>query len=116
MPVAARVVGDLNLLAALAAQYMSTERGAAALLDGRHHFELTQAQVSVLSLPPGRPVDAEDVRDLQGAAFRRGRRNVRPGSATTSSFRWKTAPVSIFAEDTLRRGHVGHLGAAASRR
>jgi hypothetical protein len=66
VPIAAGVVGDLNLLAGLAAQDVSTERGATALLDGRHHLELTPAQVSVLSLPPRRPVDAEDLRDLQG--------------------------------------------------
>ena len=72
VPVAAGVVGDLDLLAGLAAQDMSTQRRAAALLDGRHHLELTQAQVRALSLPPRRPVDAEDVRDLQGGRPTRG--------------------------------------------
>jgi hypothetical protein len=38
------------------------------LFDGGHHLELTEAQVSVLRLPPGRPVGAEEVRDLQGGA------------------------------------------------
>jgi hypothetical protein len=41
VPVAAGVVGDLNLLAGFATQDMSTERRATALLDGRHHLELT---------------------------------------------------------------------------
>ena len=68
VPVAAGVVGDLDLLAAFAAQDMSTQRRAAALLDGRHDLELTQAQVTALRLPPGRPVGAEDVGDLQGGA------------------------------------------------
>ena len=66
MPVAAGVVGDLHLGAGVAAQYVSPQRRAAALFDGGHHLELTQAQVTVLRLPPGRPVGAEDVRDLQG--------------------------------------------------
>ena len=68
MPVAAGVVGDLDLRTGVAAQYMTPQRRAAALFDGRHHLELTEAQVRVLRLPPGRPVGAEDVRDLQGAA------------------------------------------------
>jgi len=44
---------------------MATERGAAAVLDGLHDLQLTEAQVSGLSTPPGRPVGAEDIRDLQ---------------------------------------------------
>ena len=66
VPVAARVVGDLDSRAAFAAQDMSTQRRAAALLDGRHDLELAQAQVAALRLAPGGPVGAEDVGDLQG--------------------------------------------------
>ena len=69
MPVAAGVVGDLDLRAGVAAQYMSPQRRAAALFDGGHHLELTETQVAVLRLPPGRPVGTEDVRDLQGGAL-----------------------------------------------
>ena len=68
VPVAAGVVGDLDLITGVAAQYMSPQRRAAALFDGRHHLELTEAQVAVLRSPPGRPVGAEDVRDLHGGA------------------------------------------------
>jgi hypothetical protein len=68
MPVAARVVGNLHLRAGVATQYMSSQRRAAALFDGGHHLELTEAKVAVLRLPPGRPVGAEDVRDLEGGA------------------------------------------------
>jgi hypothetical protein len=66
--IAARVVGDLNLRAALAAQDMSTQRRAAALLDGRHNLELTQAQVRALSLAPSGSMLTEDVGDFQGTA------------------------------------------------
>jgi hypothetical protein len=45
---------------------MPTERRAAALLDGRHDLELAEAQVTTLGLTPGRPVGAEDIRDLEG--------------------------------------------------
>jgi hypothetical protein len=45
---------------------VSTQRRAAALLDGRHHFELAQAQVTALRGAPGRAMLAEDVGDLQG--------------------------------------------------
>jgi hypothetical protein len=66
MPVAARVVGHLIGAAAFAAQDVTTERRAAALLDGRHDLELTQAQVAALRCSPGGPVGAEDVGNLQG--------------------------------------------------
>src|SRR5712691_12618880 len=68
MPVAAGVVGDLDLITGLATQYVSPQGRAAALFDGRHHLELTETQMTVLCLPPSRPVGAEDVRDLQGGA------------------------------------------------
>jgi len=47
---------------------MAAQRRAAALFNGGQHLELTEAQVAVLRLPPGWPVGAEDVRDLQGGA------------------------------------------------
>jgi len=49
-------------------QHMATQRRAAALFNGRHDFELTQAQMTALGLSPSRPVGAEDIRDLQGGA------------------------------------------------
>jgi hypothetical protein len=63
-----RVVGDLQLCAAGTAQHMSTQRRGAALFDGRHDLQLSQAQR--YSLSPRWPVDAEDVRDLQHGALR----------------------------------------------
>jgi hypothetical protein len=68
MPVAARVVGDLVRAAPLAAQDVSTQRRAAALFDGRHDLELTQAQVAVLFIAPGGSMNAEDVGDFQGGS------------------------------------------------
>jgi hypothetical protein len=65
MPVAAGVIGNLDLLAGVAAQHMAAQRRGAALFNGRHDLALTQAQVSMLRLAPGRPVGAEDIRDLQ---------------------------------------------------
>ena len=47
---------------------MTPERGAAALLDGGHDLELTQAQVAALGNAPRGPVGAEDVGDLEGEA------------------------------------------------
>jgi len=64
MTVAARVVGDLVAPATLTAQYMSPQCRAAALLDGRHDLELTQAQVRALSLAPGGSMGTEDVGDF----------------------------------------------------
>ena len=66
MSVTTGVVRDLNMVAAVAAQHMSSQRRAAALFDGRHDLELTDAQVSPLRLSPRGPVGPEDIRDLQG--------------------------------------------------
>src|ERR1700722_20649116 len=48
---------------------MAAEREAAALLDGRHDLQLSEAQVPPLLLSPRRPVGAEDIRDLQGGTL-----------------------------------------------
>jgi hypothetical protein len=47
---------------------MSAQSRGAALFDGRHDLQLPQAEVCTLS--PGRPVGAEDIRDLQHGALR----------------------------------------------
>jgi len=69
MSIAAGVVGDLRLLAGLAPQHMAAERSAATLLNGRHDFELAQAQMTAFAVSPGWSVGAEDVRDLQSGAL-----------------------------------------------
>jgi hypothetical protein len=66
VPVAARVGRDLIGAAAPAAQDMATQRRAAALLYGRHHLELAQAQVAALRGTPGGSMNTEDVGNLQG--------------------------------------------------
>ncbi len=68
VPVAARLVADLDLRAGLAAQHMPAQRRSAALFDGRHDLQLPEAQVAVLGEAPRRPEGAEDVRDLQCGA------------------------------------------------
>ena len=45
MSISTGVVGDLNLFAGATAQYVATERGAAAAFDGRHNLELAETQV-----------------------------------------------------------------------
>jgi hypothetical protein len=44
---------------------MAAESRRAAALDCRHHFELTEAHMAGIGLPPSRPPAAEDIRDLQ---------------------------------------------------
>ena len=66
VPIAAGVVRDPAVAAALAALDVSAERGGAAVLDGRHDLELAETEVSGLCVTPRRPVGAEDIRDLQG--------------------------------------------------
>jgi hypothetical protein len=65
VPVAAAVVGDRGVSGVLAARDVSAQRRRAAALDGAHHLELEQADVTAVGLTPRGPVVAEDVRDLQ---------------------------------------------------
>ena len=65
MPVAAGVVGDDGVRALLAAFDMPAECRRAAALDGRHHLQLVEAEVTGVGRTPCRPVVAEDIRDLQ---------------------------------------------------
>jgi hypothetical protein len=65
MPVAARVVGDVLMIASGATQYMTTQCRGTTLFDGGHDFQLTQAQVVMLSVSPSGPVAAEDIRHLE---------------------------------------------------
>lgn len=44
---------------------MPTKGGGAAVLDGRHHFELRQVQVSGVISAIRSTMGAEDIRDLQ---------------------------------------------------
>ena len=50
---------------------MSTQRRAAALLNGRHDLELGETQVGVLSPSPSGSIGTEDIRNLDGRAFHR---------------------------------------------
>ena len=72
VPVAAGVVGDLDLCAVFTAQQVTTERGTAAALNGRHHLQLAETQMPGTGITPRRSMVAEDVRDLQAATRRSG--------------------------------------------
>ena len=61
----AGVVGDDGVSTLLAALDMPTERRRAAALDGRHHLQLVEANVTGIGRTPRGPVLAEDIRDLQ---------------------------------------------------
>jgi hypothetical protein len=65
MPVAAGVVGDDGVRALLATLDMPAERCGTAALDGRHHLQLLEADVTGVGRTPRRRVAAEDIRDLQ---------------------------------------------------
>jgi hypothetical protein len=69
--------------AVLAARDVSAEGRRAAALDGAHHLELEQADVTAVGMTPRGPVVAEDIRDLQTAldAIRRPRRKRSPARA-----------------------------------
>ena len=65
VPVAAGVVGDLDMLALVAAQDVPAQRCGAAVLDRRHHLELAEADMAGVGLAPRRAMAAEDIRNLQ---------------------------------------------------
>ena len=69
MAVAAGVIRNIRMRTLRAAQHMSTQRCAAALLDGGHDLELAEAQVRVLSVSPGWPMGTENIRDLYSGLF-----------------------------------------------
>ena len=72
--------GHLIDAAATAAQDMAPQRRAAALLDGRHHLELAQAEVAALRGAPGGPMNTEDVGNLQGGLRHDARLRTAAGS------------------------------------
>ena len=65
VPVLARVVGDVLVIAFGAGRHMPAERLGSAGLNGGHHFELAQADMTRIGPPPRRAIAAKDVSDLQ---------------------------------------------------
>ncbi len=61
----AGVVCDALVRAVLAALDVAAERGCATGLDRRHHFQLGEARVTGVGLPPCRPMGAKDVGDTR---------------------------------------------------
>src|SRR6185503_2781406 len=73
VPVAARVVRDLAVRALLATRDMSTECRGAAVLNRRHHLQLTKADMVGVGSAPCWSMIAEDIRDLQCRTRHAGR-------------------------------------------
>jgi hypothetical protein len=71
----AAVVGDRRVATGviLATQDVPAERRGAAALDRAHHLELAEAYVTTVGVTPGRPMIAEDIRDLQNRTGHLGR-------------------------------------------
>ena len=63
--IAAGIVGDVLMCAVLTARDMATERRRAAPLDRGHHLQLRRVQMPGMVMAIGRPMGAEDIRDLQ---------------------------------------------------
>src|SRR5512146_1795750 len=59
---------------------MAAENGRAAALDGRHHLELTEAEMPGIGLAPSGAVAMEDVCDLQPRAAHGRRATLRVSS------------------------------------
>ena len=54
------------MVAVLTGGHVATERRRTTALDGRHDFQLVEADVPGIGTTPSGPVVAEDIRDLQG--------------------------------------------------
>src|SRR6516164_4364495 len=87
MAVAARVVSDAAVAATLAALDVPAERGRAALLDRRHHSELSEAHMPGIGSAPVGPMMTEDVCDLQPRAAHGRRAKPRVAAAPRSMMR-----------------------------
>src|SRR6266853_6283761 len=65
MAIAAGIVGDERVRAVLATRDMAAERRRAAALDGGHHLQLAEADVTGIGSAPRRTVAAENIRNLK---------------------------------------------------
>jgi len=65
MPVFARVVRNVAVLTFSAGRHMPAECFGSTGLDRGHHFELTEADMPCIGLPPRRAICTKDVSDLQ---------------------------------------------------
>lgn len=65
MPVLARVIGDVVVIAFGAGSYMPTERFGSAGFNRRYHLELAETDVTRIGLPICRTILPKDISDLQ---------------------------------------------------
>jgi len=65
VPVAARVVGDVLVVAFGAASHVTAESRGPAILDRGHDVQLRQVQMPGVLMAIRRTMGAEDIRDLQ---------------------------------------------------
>jgi hypothetical protein len=84
MTVPARVVGDLNMGAVIAALDVTAKRRSAAGLDRRHHLQLPEADMAGVGLAPRRAMSAKDVGDPR--AVTRGPRHRQAGGGRLARF------------------------------
>lgn len=65
VPVLARVVRDVVVITFSASRHMPAECFGSTGLNGGHHFELTETDMTRIGLPPRRAICTKDVSDLQ---------------------------------------------------
>src|SRR5258705_500572 len=70
---------------------MTTQGGRTAVLDGRHHLELAQADMPGIGTAPGGAMLTKDVGDLQPRAAHRRRARLRVSRAVVSSLAWPSS-------------------------
>ncbi len=65
VPIAAGVIGDVFVRAALTTRHVTTKRRRAATLDRTHDLQLIKANMACIGQAPDSTMGAEDVRDFQ---------------------------------------------------
>src|SRR5206468_3233207 len=83
---------------------MTTQGGRTAVLDGRHHLELAQAQMPGIGTAPGGAMLTKDVGDLQPRAAHRRRARLRVSASPRAAARAGCGPETASPAAAIRRG------------
>src|SRR5258708_9959449 len=113
MPITAAVIGDLRVLAVLAAHDMAAESYRAAALDRRHYLQLAETDMASIGFTPSWSMVAEDPHEREvpchlGAVERHGEEETQRCTRAIDARRTHAGPRLMQLEKAkiLRRGRI----------
>src|SRR5712672_3795680 len=113
MPITAAVIGDLRVLAVLAAHDMAAESYRAAALDRRHYLQLAETDMASIGFTPSWSMVAEDPHEREvpchlGAVERHGEEETQRCNRAIDARRTHAGPRLMQLEKAkiLRRGRI----------